>query len=275
MIYTKSKEDQQREDHDLKNNPLMRWLNNRDAFQFKVGDILIKKTFSSSWNPQTHNWTDSEWVTEVVNKNNPAPKKYIYAFENSLGIGYLKPLKANGTGGTEQLICVINLDPQYVKFELDPDYVDHTLIGDGDFNYNEEYQEKKKFRREAMEKNKKLLVKTSSDKSLIDWYNNLKVGDEFWYGATFDELVTQKYRIKAIKKDKKGSFSPLYNPVHLNQLVNKIDEKNWRTLECEVIEGEAYSLGSVNKLDITMFAWKKVSMTKPYPMKDLLCAPQK
>lgn len=278
--YEKTQADIDREESDLKSNAIMRWLLCQDAFKFNPGDIIIKKTRSYTYNPQSHNQT-KEWETEVVNKTTGAPKKYVYAFENKLGIGYIRQLRTNG-GYCGTLICVANFDPENTKFELDPDFIEHTLIGDGEFEPNTEYQQKKKFREEAMRANKKLLVKTSSKSGLKSWFMSLKPGDEFWYGATFDELVGTKYKVIAIHKGNKPK--PREWALSSYQIVNReeqahsfLDNKEWQTIEVELLETvNPYSkIGSKGHLNIGSFYWKKVTMSQPHPMKDKLCGPPK
>lgn len=283
--YEKTKEDESREASDLKSNAVMRWLLNQDAFKFNPGDIIIKKTRHFQFNPHSTQRSET-WETEVITRATGAPKKYVYAFENQLGIGYIRQLKANGEGYCGTLICVANFDPENTRFELDPDYIDHTLVGEGNFEYNVEYQQKKKFRQEAMEANKKLLVKTSSKKTLVAWFLGLKVGDEFWFGQTFDDLVATKYKITAINKGNKPkkekdpnnytwqaqSYSIAEQGAH-----DFLDETQWQTIDTVLLstQNQYARVGAKGHMNIGSFHWKKVSMTEPHPMKDQLCGPPK
>lgn len=270
--YQKTPEDIRREENDLKTNAIMRWLQNQEAFKFNPGDILIKKNKVHKWGV-SHDDTQDEWTIETTSSTVNAPKKYVYAFENKLGIGYIRQLKSNGDGYCGTLICVANFDPENTRFELDPDFVDHTLIGDGEFAYNQEYLSKKKFRQDAMEANKKLLVKTSSEKGLREWFLGLKVGDEFWFGTTFDELVAHKYRVYGIYKGKKPRLS---TNVYRHDAANDfLEASEWREIELEQIEANNGANGLRKLYEIGAFYWKKVSMTKPHPMKDQLCGPPK
>lgn len=275
--YDKTQEDDRREESDLKNNSIMRWLQNQDAFKFNPGDILIKKTKNYNYNAHTRS-QDHTWHTEVITKATSAPKKYIYAFENKLGIGYLRQLKADGSGYCGTLICVANFDPDNTRFELDPDFIDHTLVGEGDFQYNNEYAEKRKFRNEAMEANRKIMVRTSSKKQLIDWFLGLKPGDIFWYGPTFDELVECKYKvIKLVKKTKPITAQTSYGGYlsKREQANNFLEASQWQEIEVEIVESPYQKAGSRQHLDIGSFHWQKVTMTQPHPMKDQLCGPPK
>lgn len=276
--YQKTQEDARREENDLKTNAIMRWLQNQDAFKFNPGDILIKKNKVYRWGA-SHNAQD-EWVVETTSKTVGAPKKYVYAFENKLGIGYVRQLKSSGDGYCGTLICVANFDPENTRFELDPDFVDHTLIGEGEFVPNQEYLSKKKFRQDAMEVNKKLLVKTGSECGLREWFLGLKVGDEFWYGQTYDELASTKYKVHAIhkcNKPKEAQPGHYYTRPYSHETAsNFLEDDEWREIELEVIEqGVGGGTGLRKRYEIGAFYWKKVSMTKPHPMKDQLCGPPK
>lgn len=281
--YEKTDDDKRREENDLRSNPLMRWLQNQDAFKFNPGDILIKKNRSYSYNHHA-NVREDKWVTEAINKNTGAPKKYVYAFENKLGIGYLRQLKADGSGFCGTLICVANFDPENTKLELDPDFLDHTLIGEGEFQPNVEYLAKKKFRQEAMDANKKLLIKTSSEKQLIQWYTSLKVGDEFWFGQTFDEFAENKYQVTKIIQEQAPvrptpgtwSYADTRDTSTKYRLAERMG-KEWVKIEVKILESNHpyHKAGSTQYFDVSAFSWKKVSMTQPHPMKDKLCGPPK
>lgn len=276
--YQKTQEDIRREENDLKTNAIMRWLQNQEAFKFNPGDILIKKNKVYRWGASHVNAQD-EWTIETTSPTVNAPKKYVYAFENKLGIGYIRQLKSNGSGYCGTLICVANFDPENTRFELDPDFVDHTLIGEGEFAYNQEYMNKKKFRQDAIEANKKLLVKTSSEKGLREWFLGLNVGDEFWFGNTYDELAVHKYKVHAIRKCQKPKNGPeaYYStrPYGHDVANNFLEDSEWREIELEWIEGGGGLNGSKKRYEIGAFYWKKVSLTKPHPMKDQLCGPPK
>jgi len=257
----------------------MRWLLNQDAFKFTPGDILIKKTRSYSYNPHNRD-RQEEWVTEVITKTTGAPKKYVYAFENKLGIGYIRQLKANGEGYCGTLICVANFDPDNTRFELDPDFVDHTLIGEGEFSYNQEYANKKKFRQDAMDANRKIMEKTSSKRGLRAWYLSLKPGDVFWFGNSFDELCTNKYVVKRIIKASKPK--PNTSNSYYNQGVDRktyangfLEDNEWQTVEVEVLENSYHKPGTIKLFEIGVFSWAKVTMVQPHPMKDQLCGQPK
>src|ERR1035437_5962556 len=177
LKYDKTQSDKNREGSDLRYNVIMKFLKQQENFKFNIGDILIKQT----------RYGDDTWKTETTSLE--APKKYMYVFENELGIGYIKQLRVDGSGFTTLLQCTANFDYDYVRLTLDPDFVDHMIIGEEEFQYNQEYVNKKNFRKDAIAKNRKLLIGTQSFKKRLAWFHGLKIGDKFWYGDNFDELV--------------------------------------------------------------------------------------
>jgi hypothetical protein len=276
--YEKTQNDIKREENDLKSNAVMRWILNQDVFKFNVGDILIKKTRVWRWDPHAHPLKGG-WETEVINSTTNAPKKYIYAFENKLGIGYLRQLKVSGDGYCDTLICVANFDPDNTRFELDPDFVDHTLLGEGEFTHNQEYLSKKKFREEAIAANRKILEKTSSKKGLRKLFLGFKPGDILWYGDTFDQLSTRKYIVKEIIKAQKPAYLKDYTDLEFKDKKynsnNFLEEAEWQLVKIEVLEHDFWKPGDQKILEISSLFWAKVSLTQPHPLKDQLCGPQK
>jgi hypothetical protein len=268
LKYEKNRIDEDREKSDLERSPIMRFLRFQDHFKFNVGDILIKQT--KSW---SHHTPDN-WVTEKTSVG--APKKYMYVFENELGIGYIKQLKVDGTGFTTNLVCTANFDPENTRFLLDPDFVDHILIeGDGNFQYNKEYLEKRRYRDNAIQENKKILFPTGSVKKLLGWYNQLKPGDVFWAGRTFDDLLVNKFEILSVK-DHPLSAMPSHVESQLAYSGTKYLEGKYRMIEVKCLESEnSYQVGKTQITDATHFIHRKVTMQQPFPLEDALCGQQK
>jgi hypothetical protein len=239
LKYEKTHADRAREVSDIRRSPIMRFLKHQDYFKFNMGDILVK---------QRRLTLNSKWETEVVAGVN-TPKKFMYVFENELGIGYVKQLRVDGSGFTSALVCTANFDPDSVRFMIDPDFVDHLLIGeDNDYEYNKEYSNKKAFREDAIKKNTKILVHTRSLKKRIDWLSSLKKGDIFWAGDTLDRMVKQKFRVITPV----GDAAPL-------------------TMVAEVLEHDRLNIGVTPYFNEDYFARAKVTMQQPFPMEDPLC----
>lgn len=176
----------------------------------------------------------------------------MYVFENEVGIGYLKPLRVDGTGFTSELVMTANFDPDYVRFQLDPDFVDHMLIGDDDFEYNQSYLNKKAYRDEAIKKNKKLLIQTRATKKRTEWITSLKPDDEFWMGSDFDELAHNKYKVIEHISNR--------NPTQIR--VETVSNVNQAMIGRSMVWDEAY------------FVYRYVSMKQPYVLEDPLCGGQ-
>ncbi len=260
--YEKTPQDIAREQSDLDSSPIMRFLKSKERFKFNIGDIVIKK---SRWHK------DKEYKVETL-RGIDAPKKYMYVFENELGIGYIKQLRVDGSGFTSNLICVANFDPDFTMFELDPDYADHLIIGQDTFTYNEEYAAKKKFREEAIKKNRAMLVKTRSSKSRMAWFESLKQGDKFWYGDTFEDLANNCFEVVNVVDQP------------LNTMPRHVAERMGDDLKFASVYRimEANRLTNVNKYNggtlvfsTDHFAYKKISMQEPYPLVDPLCGQQR
>jgi hypothetical protein len=241
LTYNKTPGDRSREISDIRRNPIMRFLTHQDHFKFNIGDVIIKQRRFSP---------DREWETEVITGVN-TPKKFMYVFENELGIGYIKQLRVDGSGFTTTLMCTANFDPDTVRFQLDPDFVDHVLIGDDDFQYNREYLSKKAFREEAVKNNNKILVRTRYLKVRTTWMASLKVGDVFWMADSLDELPHYKYEVDTTVSD----TTPLQISIKL----------------IETPESSMLTLGSFFIRDEDWFASRYVTMKQPFPMGDPLC----
>lgn len=270
MKYDKTLEDARRETNDLRSNAIMRFLKQQDHFKFNIGDILIKqrKTYSRHGEPE-------RWDTDCTSVN--SPKKYMYVFENELGIGYLKQLRVDGSGFTSQLICTVNFDPDNTRFLLDPDFVDHILLNEGDnFQYNQEYLSKKKFREEAILKNSKILIGTRSVRKTLEWFYGLKPCDEFWMGDTFDDLIGTKYVIDDIV-DQPISSMPEHMYSRLAIQGTCYLQGKYRTLKVTMLTNakNPYNVNNSQTLTADHFLFRKVTNQEPFPLRDELCGPPK
>lgn len=263
LEYKRTKQDENVEKYDLDNNPLMRWLKNPDAFKFTPGDILIRKSFHGRYNPHANQW-DGTWETDIVNSTSKVPKRFMYVFENELGIGYLKQLTIDGKGFTQHMVCVANLDYRYVRFELDQDYSDSIILGgDASEAIQNKYEDIRAFRKKAMDNNRKILIKRSQFK---DWLAAKKIGDAFYFGWTFDDFADSKWTVTKIESRTAVSTynqDPNYvvgEPIITVTASNDSNHPAW---------GQSYTFSFRELLR------GKTSDVMPYPMKDKLCGQQK
>ena len=179
--YKLTTEDKERMGRDMNNNPIMRFLQNRDENIFNVGDILVKQ--SNAFDYKSNKLSD-KWETETVSFTNNAPKKYMYVFENELNVGYVRPINVNGKLSEKILMCIADINHGHERFTLDPEYVDHIVLSDNEeFDPQIEYRNRKADSQALKNKNKKLLIK-----DLVGWFNSVKPGDKFWLSSTLTDI---------------------------------------------------------------------------------------
>jgi len=211
MKLVKSKVDEKKEENDLNTDPTLMFLANIHAYKFNVGDILIKK----------HLMWDDEGEKKVLiteTDNIGAPVKYVYAFENKLGVGYIKKLKNDGKGpNRSNPTCITKVVQRDEMLQLDPDYCEHLLLShDEDFKYNARYESIKAFREEALKKNEALFTKVcdqvgSDDVDPDDQYEDtkefkafwktLKVGDIIYAGNEIDDVGVAQLEVLHVAKN--------------------------------------------------------------------------
>lgn len=258
MKYTKTAKDIAKEKNDLEHNVIIKFLKNQDSFKFKVGDILIKHTKAIKRYSHSHEVTWEPVVNSVG-----APKKFMYVFENELGIGYIRQLKVDGKGFGSVLYCVANFDPNSVKFSLDPEYADHLLLNqEEDFNHNKEYLQKKKFRKEAIEANNRILLSTKSSEFIAPWFLSLKVGDQFWMSDTYEGLIDSKHTVLRIAEkpmDKLSHMVPAWAGVNI--LANDLPVQ--RTIEVQLD-----NITTVYVLCLYDFVGRKLTNKPPFSLKE-------
>jgi hypothetical protein len=217
MKLTKTKADQEKEERDLQNDSALVFLANLEAFKFKVGDILLLMLYS----PEEDEGDEPKITWEIEKDNIGAPIKYVYAFENKLGVGYIKKLDNSGKGPTKaQPICVTKIAEQGSRLVLDPDYAEHLLInGEEEFEYNARHKAYKIFRDEALKKNETIAIQTTEGDPLYDFdagaltkqykqfWKTLKVGDTVYAdddGSNTDIAIFghMTYEVTAITKNR-------------------------------------------------------------------------
>ena len=243
LKYEKTALDAHRERNDMAQNPIMLFLKHKEQFRFNVGDILVKEV-NFNGNQEPENW-------QVEKNHIGSPQKFMYVFENELGIGYLKQLRVDGSGLTANLICTANFNPKTTRLKLDPDFVDHMMVGEGEFCYNADYLRRSAFRKEAMKKNSKLLIRTVSVKEVCKWLKSLKVGDEFSLGATLDEMTKTRFKVtRSAKRRKEGGFPAIE--------------------ACRVRSENPWLVGAHCIFDVNSILRVKLTDKEPFPLKDPL-----
>lgn len=144
--------------------------------KFKAGDYLIAFT------PATH-WNGRKQITNSYG----APKKFIVVDVDKYGIPYMKELNKKGLPHGH-LISSLKVDRNYMvsksneyDFEIDPDYTDSLIMMDEE-NYDASVAHRVKgdLFKAITKHNKSIKVKTNDIPTLINFLQNLKVGDVIW-----------------------------------------------------------------------------------------------
>lgn len=254
MEYQKTKRDIEHEKADYSNNPVITYLRNKDNLQFSVGDILIRQ------------WSNGEggWRTESHQMD--VPKKYLYAFENDVGIGYLKGFNADGRM-SEVPVCVTEFMGVGQRLILDPDYADHIMIGEGDFDPLEIQRERRNFRNRMMNKNRKLLVTMETPEQIMAWVKSLKVGDTFYYGYRIADMVDKKYEVVDINPDfQVKDHSPSYNQDRIMKAFGLTRNDKWPMITIKRIKHPHQT--NTEKVGASHFERRAVTMQEPYRLTD-------
>lgn len=180
MKYEKDDVDKRIEENDLKTNRTLQHLRDINFYKFNIGDVLVREDkYGDQW--------------KVKTAACGLPYKYVYVFENELGVGYIRRLSVNGRKYVDTAVCVVHYDPLKTRFHLDPSFANHILLADEDdqFDIKSEYADAKK-RREAMHrKNLKMAEKIECVTDAISFMKRLKIGDTLWWG----------WSIRSIKRD--------------------------------------------------------------------------
>lgn len=221
MKYEKDAEDYRIEKYDLEHNRTLQHMMNANLYKFSVGDVLVcEQKYGNEW--------------KVKTASCGLPYRYVYAFENKLGIGYIRRLSVNGRKFVEAPVCVLHFDPDRVRFQIDPSYADHILLADDvdAFDTKSEYAEQKKKREAMHRKNIKLAEKIESTEDAIKFLKRLKVGDQFWSAWSVRSIekepnYVQSIDIKEAPYEDQSKLEWSYNPPgaqskHWNNYVYKL-----------------------------------------------------
>lgn len=178
MKYDITPEDQKQIEQDMNSNRTLKHLKDMSYFKFSIGDVLVRQD----------RYGEGEWKTYQINGTAP---KYVYAFENELGVGYIRRLSVNGRRFVERSMCVIEFDPSTTRFVTDPDYTDHLMLAEeGEvFDPKVRYEELKKKREAINRKNEKLRIRFANEAEAIAWAKSLKAGDQFWFGYSRNDIL--------------------------------------------------------------------------------------
>lgn len=197
LKYEKTDEDKKIEERDLATNRTLKHLKDINFYKFEVGDVLVRE----------ERWGDEQpWKQQLAACG--LPYKYVYVFENELGVGYIRRLSIDGSKFVEAPVCVVNFDPQRTRFHLDPAYADQILMGDADkMDMKSDYQAVKRKKAALWRKNDKIRIQMKSADDAIAFINTLNVGDKLWMGFNRSTVNKDHYTVAA------KSIDPL-SPAH-------------------------------------------------------------
>jgi len=215
MKYEITQEDKDVMLRDMQSDRTLKHLRNLSFYKFTIGDVLIREE-------KYHNYQadKSEWKVKMASDN--LAYKYVYVFENDLGVGYIRRLSVNGRKFVETPLCVTQFDPDETRFSLDPEYADHMLLAseDEEFDTKSRYDEAKKKREQINRKNKKIAISIPDEAAALAWMATLKVGDQLWYGWSIGGIEEKPYFVHEIvlveppasPKPNSSPFSNFWNP---------------------------------------------------------------
>lgn len=188
-----SPDDQNRLKRDETRHPVVRYLKNKENMAFNIGDILIKRI------RRTTPHQGETWITEMMSSASKTPRKYVFLHENEWGVGYIKRLKADGSGTCGPMMCMADVEYTWVRYEVDPEYSDHILLGEQEkYHYNERFRKEKEERQEIHKYNRSILISTKSYDIVNERVRMLKPGTRFWYnrwGIGISDLQNLEYEV--------------------------------------------------------------------------------
>ena len=208
---------------------------------FKEGDYLVAYNPATSWQPHR---------TPITNSYG-ALKKYKVVKCDKFGVPYMKELNKAGNA-VGQLITPIKFHDgtrtemaHDIEFEVDPDYTDAIIMSDEE-NYDSSLVHKMKSDnfKEITEHNKSLKVNVNDPKVLIQFLQNLKVGD-------------------VVYKSIKTHFTIIHmDPIPLTHKGTRIQE--------HVVFGRATdSRGKTFNIDSHTFKWSAIYTGRPRTYNEL------
>lgn len=189
-----SKDEQKQLDNAVQQNPIRKWFTARETMKFEVGDVLVKHMKVYDWKTSEHSWK-----VENINSDTKMAQRYVYIYEDEVGIGYFKQLKVStGKLGVE-LFCATDFDFDSTKFEVDPEYAEHTLL-DVEFDIKAVHKKANEAKKIIMKMNRKIGVKPKTVKEYNDFFEKVKVGDEIFTSTDYAGKRLNSMTIDKIEK---------------------------------------------------------------------------
>lgn len=162
---------------------IAKWENNKHLCNFEVGDVLIKLCRrGDSWEP------------ENITSGTKMPQRYVYIHKDAYGVGYVKQLKvSDGTLG-EIISSVLELDFDWYRYEVDPEYAEHVIL-DAEFDIKSLHKKANESKRLAQKMNRKMGLKANSLKEYNAFFQKLNPGDLFHLSSDYTGSYTKSFKL--------------------------------------------------------------------------------
>lgn len=176
-----------------KRNHLCKFLDNKERFRFTVGDILVKRI--QDWDDETR------WNTEYVNEATKMAKRYVYVYEDEHGVGFIRSLKVTDGQLGKQIYCMSDfVENETIRFEVDPEFTDSVLLGDGSFDIKAMRQKVRDKQKAVDALDKACRQELTNLKALNDFFAPMTVGSRFYSRAHYKNSPAEFHEIISIKK---------------------------------------------------------------------------
>lgn len=185
--------------HTVQTNNVHRWFLAKDSLKFEIGDVLLKYIVRYDRDNLDANGEPSlRWYPENINSDAKMAQRYVYVYEDEFGIGYIKQLKVStGKLGVE-LFCLTDFNYEGTKFEVDPEYAEHTLL-DADFNIKDIHKRSLEARKIIIKMNRKIGTKPQTLKQFNNFFSKLKAGDTVYTTSDYTAKYIQTITITDLK----------------------------------------------------------------------------
>jgi hypothetical protein len=247
------------------NNPVCRYLDMMENCKFSIGDILVKYSGRKDWN----NSGKIRWELEMLSPNSTMPKRYVYVYEDKHGVGFVKRLNIKTGELCKETICladVVGTHSNLTKFQVDPEYMDSVLLGDGSFDIKKLHKQSLEKKQRVKELNKSAAFVSSKLSEVNNFLSQIKAGDTLYYSRNKD-YSGNCFRELKVDKMAKSCIARLdqYTKQHYTDVVNSgkfiiDDNKVYRFIETNIWVDD--SVSSLDFLDTAIW------LNKPIELKD-------
>jgi hypothetical protein len=174
--------------------PAWRLSRMRADTSYQAGDFLVKRLLAPH-----HRMHNPDGKYETISTLNNTLKRYICLHIDEQGIAYLRGLNTDGKIGMH-LIVVDN--QEWDKYEVDPLYADHIILGNDPSTYNPYYNldDKKKAIEKIHRANKRLALDTSTPEKVQAIFENMTPGTPFWMDDTLNNLQERRYVFVSLER---------------------------------------------------------------------------